>query len=65
MKYNDSTVELNNSKISMDKFILDKIKDGQRQNKDEYTDIYSIDFSYGSIIFTKKYNEKSTHIICQ
>jgi len=50
MSYNDPKVELNNTKISLDEFILRNIKELYNENGS----IYDIHFSHGSIIFTKK-----------
>ena len=51
MEYNRSDLQLDNVQIDIDKFIIDKIKDIQHNPN---TDIYSIDFTLGSMIFTKK-----------
>ena len=51
MKYNDKNIEFDNSKISINDFFIEKIRELESGRE---TDIYSIDFTYGSVIFTKK-----------
>ena len=51
MRYNMPGIELDNEKCSMNDFILKHVLDLQLS---ESTNIYSIDFHRGSMIFTKK-----------